>query len=100
MLGLLYAAEAYHSRGAARYVVGVLQMNDPRIERKINALDRWCSLLENWGDSLKEFKHATESKKSASNTLIKMSKYLFRKWKTASEIKTSIMPTDVTVSNL
>ena len=100
MLGLLYAAEAYHSRGAARYVVGVLQMNDPRIERKINALDRWCSLLENWGDSLKEFKHATESKKSASNTLIKMSKYLFRTWKTASEIKTSIMPTNVTVSNL
>ena len=29
MLGLLYAAEAYHSRGATRYVVGVLQMHDP-----------------------------------------------------------------------
>ena len=100
MLGLLYAAEAYHSRGAARCVVGVLQMRDPRIESKITILDLWCSLLENWGDSLKEFKHATESKIPASNTLIKMSKYLFRTWKTASKIKTSIMLTDVTVTNL
>lgn len=100
MLGLMYAAEAYHSRGATRYVVGVLQMHDPHIKSKITVLDLWCSLLENWGDSLKEFKHATESKIPASNALVKMSKYLFRTWKTASEIKTLIMLADVMVSNI
>ena len=87
MLGLLYAAEAYHSRGATRYVVGVLQMHDPQIKTGLTLLDLWCSILENWGDAMKEFKRAKEAKMPAAKTLVKMSKYLFRTWLSMKEIR-------------
>ena len=79
MLGLFYAAEAYHSRGATRYVVGFLQMEDDEVESKFTLLDLWCNMIENWGDAMKEYGFATNM--YAGQTLIKMSKYMWRTWK-------------------
>ena len=86
MLGLFYAAEAYHSRGATRYVVGFLQMGDDEVERKLTLLDLWCNMIENWGDAMKEYGRAINSKLYAGQTLIKMSKYLWRTWKSMGDI--------------
>ena len=86
MLGSLYAAEAYHSRGAIRYVVGAMQMEDEHIKSKLTLLDLWCTMLENWGDAMKKHKHANAEKKTAEEKLIKMSKYLWRTWKAMIEI--------------
>ena len=86
MLGHLYAAEAYHSRGAVRYVVGGMQMKDENIISKLTPLDLWCTMLENWGDAMKEYKYANAEKETAGKKLIKMSKYLWRTWKSMTEI--------------
>lgn len=86
MLGLLYAAEAYHSRGAIRYVVGGMHLKDENVKAKLTLLDRWCTMLENWGDAMKEYKHANTGKETAEKKLIKMSKYLWRTWKSMTEI--------------
>lgn len=96
MLGTLYAAEAYHSRGAVRHVVGKDAYKDPRIE--LTLLDLWCSMIENWGDSLKEFKKGTTSGISASATLIKASKYLYRTWDSIKRIWSDKVRVDPVVS--
>lgn len=96
MLGTLYAAEAYHSRGAVRHVVGKDAYKDPRIE--LTLLDLWCSMIENWGDSLKEFKKGTMSGISASATLIKASKYLYCTWDSIKRIWSDKVPVDPVVS--
>ena len=99
MLGHLYAAEAYHSRGAIRYVVGVMQMKDENIRSKLTLLDLWCTMLENWGDAMKEYKHASIEKTTVEEKLIKMSKYMWRTWKSMTEISEKMgKGTKITVS--
>ena len=55
MLGLIYAAEAHHSREATRYIVGFLQMEDDKVQSKLTLLDLWCNMIENWGDAMKDY---------------------------------------------
>ena len=99
MLGHLYAAEAYHSHGAVRYVVGGMQMKDENIISKLTPLDLWCTMLENWGDAMKEYKYANAEKETAEKKLIKMSKYLWRTWKSMTEISEKMgKGTKITVS--
>ena len=86
MLGLIYAAEAHHSREATRYIVGFLQMEDDKVQSKLTLLDLWCNMIENWGDAMKEYGRAINSKLYAGQTLIKMSKYLRRTWKSMGDI--------------
>ena len=55
MLGLIYAAEAHHSREATMYIVGFLQMEDDKVQSKLTLLDLWCNMIENWGDAMKDY---------------------------------------------
>lgn len=77
---LLYAAEAYHTRGAIRHVVQGMQMK--AIERgefntPLLTYDLWVSMIENWGDANKEYAHCGPNVFIAA-CLNKMSKYLWR----------------------
>ena len=77
---LLYAAEAYHTRGAIRHVVQGMQMK--AIERgefntPLLTYDLWVSMIENWGDANKEYAHCGPNVLIAA-CLNKMSKYLWR----------------------
>ena len=75
-VALVYAAEAYHTRGAMRHVVGDLQMHSTVVKEGTTVMDYWASMIENWADSNKEYEHCTELKVEA--CLLKMSKYLRR----------------------
>lgn len=75
-VALVYAAEAYHTRGAMRHVVGDLQMHSQVVKAGTTVMDYWVSMIENWADSNKEYEHCTELKVEA--CLLKMSKYLRR----------------------
>ena len=75
-VALVYAAEAYHTRGAMRNVVGDLQMHSTVVKEGTTVMDYWASMIENWADSNKEYEHCTELKVEA--CLLKMSKYLRR----------------------
>ena len=75
-VALVYAAEAYHTRGAMRHVVGDLQMHSAVVKEGTTVMDYWASMIENWADSNKEYEHCTELKVEA--CLLKMSKYLRR----------------------
>jgi len=70
---LLYAAEAYHSRGAIRHVVGNIQMG---AKRPLSNIDLWVSIIENWGDTLKEYNHCKHEPLVV--CFLKMSKYMWR----------------------
>ncbi|XP_032236839.1 uncharacterized protein LOC116617858 [Nematostella vectensis] len=76
-IALVFAAEAYHTRGTIRVVVGVLQMKKNEIKDLLTVLDYWVSMVENWADANKEFQHCGPSDKVA-KCLVKMSKYLYR----------------------
>ena len=102
MLGLLYAAEAYHSRGAIRYIVGGIQMKDGQIKAKLTLLDLWCTMLENWGDSMKVYKETIKEKENVEETLTEMSKYMWRTWQTLPEISLKMgtdtkLPVSITI---
>ena len=88
MLGRLYAAEAYHSHGSLRYVVGGIQLKDENIKANLTTLDLWCTILENWGDAMKVYKEAKT--KSVLETLTQMSKYLLRTWTTLPEMSVKL----------
>lgn len=75
-VALVYAAEAYHTRGAMRHVVGDTQMHSQIVKSTTTVMDYWVSMIENWADSNKEFEHCSELKVEA--CLLKMSKYLRR----------------------
>ena len=75
-IALVYAAEAYHTKGAMRHVVGALQFKNKEIEEGLTMMDYWVSMIENWADVNKEFSHC-ENKK-ATECLLSMTKYLFR----------------------
>ncbi|XP_068701170.1 uncharacterized protein [Montipora foliosa] len=70
---LIYAAEAYHTRGAIRHVVGVTQM---KVKVKLSTEDLWVSMIENWGDTNKEYHHCEG--KPVEECLLKSSKYMWR----------------------
>lgn len=75
---LIYAAEAYHTRGAIRHIVGGTQMKimdlSPRTPLTVN--DLWVSMIENWGESNKEYNHCKEE--PLVKCFLKMSKYMWR----------------------
>lgn len=75
---LIYAAEAYHTRGAIRHIVGGTQMKimdlSPRTPLTVN--DLWVSMIENWGESNKEYNHCKEA--PLVKCFLKMSKYMWR----------------------
>ncbi|KAJ7382001.1 hypothetical protein OS493_037760 [Desmophyllum pertusum] len=76
---LMYAAEAYHTRGAIRHVVGGTQMKvvdmSPRSE-KLSMNDLWVSMIENWGETNKEYSHCKTA--PLVKCFLKMSKYMWR----------------------
>lgn len=78
---LMYAAEAYHTRGAIRHVVGVLQLNMSK--SSLTMMDYWVSMIENWADANKASKHCVGS---AETCLLTMSKYLYRTFNAMKEI--------------
>ena len=76
---LLYAAEAYHTRGAIRHVVAALQMKLPDYQPdKLSMMDLWVSMIENWGESLKEYNHGCHAPTKLEVCVLKMSKYMWR----------------------
>jgi hypothetical protein len=75
-VALVYAAEAYHTRGAMRHVVGGLQMKNELIQKTTTVMDYWVSMIENWADANKEYNHCVDLNVEA--CLVKMSKYLQR----------------------
>ena len=85
LYSLLYAAEAYHSRGTLRVVVGSMQMEKENgvITDRLDTFDFWASMIENWGDSLKVFYNCGGvnlplSGEGAGKCWLKMSKYMYR----------------------
>ena len=78
----MYAAEAYHTRGAMRHVVGVLQFKSLQID-DLTILDYWVSMIENWADANKELGHCGGK---FTVCLLKMTKYLFRTFNAMKEI--------------
>ena len=70
---MIYAAEAYHTRGAIRHVVGTIQMGGTR---PLSNNDLWVSMIENWGDAIKEYNHCKND--AISVCFLKMSKYMWR----------------------
>lgn len=78
-IALMYASEAYHTRGTARHVVGWTQMNRGDVLNKISVNDYWVSMLENWADSIKEYnRECARHSLQIAACLPKMSKYLWR----------------------
>ena len=70
---MIYAAEAYHTRGAIRHVVGTIQMGGTR---PLTNNDLWVSMIENWGDAVKEYNHCKND--AIAVCFLKMSKYMWR----------------------
>ena len=75
---LIYAAEAYHTRGAIRHVVGGMQLKTigGQNNNALSTHDLWVSMIENWGESNKEYNHCRQD--PLTKCLLKMSKYLLR----------------------
>ena len=75
---LIYAAEAYHTRGAIRHVVGALQMRwiDSSLRTPLSTNDLWVSMIENWGEANKEYNHCKGE--TLVQCFMKMSKYMWR----------------------
>ena len=45
-VALVYAAEAYHTLGAMRHVVGDLQMHSAVVKEGTTVMDYWASMME------------------------------------------------------
>lgn len=73
---LIYAAEAYHTRGAIRHVVGGTQKEVVNMATELSTNDLWVSMIENWGETNKEYEHCEEEPVEV--CLLKMSKYMWR----------------------
>lgn len=85
---LIYAAEAYHTRGAIRHVVGGTQMKVIDISKSLSLMDLWVSMIENWGESNKEFSHCLTAPLEV--CFLKMSKYLWRTFNAMNLIRPKI----------
>jgi hypothetical protein len=67
---LLYAAQAYHTRGTIRHVVGGQQLGLRKYKAfNLRSNDLLVSMIENWG----EYNHCRN--KVLEECLLKMSKY-------------------------
>lgn len=78
-IALMYATEAYHTRGTIRHVVGVTQMKRGKVARLMSSNDYWVSMLENWADSVKEYnRECVKQGLAVAVCLPRMSKYLWR----------------------
>ena len=78
-MALMYNAEAYHTRGSVRHVVGWTQMNRAEVFNEITINDYWVSLLENWADTVKEYNRECKAKSAPITVCLpKMSKYFWR----------------------
>ena len=75
-MALIYAAEAYHTRGAIRHVVGGTQMKVVDTSASLTTMDLWASMIENWGEANKEFSHCQTA--ALEECFLKMSKYMWR----------------------
>jgi hypothetical protein len=79
VMALMYNAEAYHTRGSVRHVVGWTQMNRADVFSQITINDYWTSILENWADSIKEYNKECVAKQALITVCLpKMSKYFWR----------------------
>jgi hypothetical protein len=79
MLQVMFAAEAYHSRGAMRHVVGMMQAR--KLEQKqLTIIDLAASMVENWGDVMKVWLECHENGKQidAKSCFLSMAKYMHR----------------------
>ena len=79
---LIYAAEAYHTRGAIRHIVGATQMKVESVE-SLSTKDLWVSMIENCEESPLEV------------CLLKSSKYMWRMFSTMKFIRARL-PTEKT----
>ena len=75
-IALVYAAESYHTKGALRHVVGVIQLKNKEIAEGMTMMDYWVSMIENWADANKAFDKCKDEK--ATKCLLSMTKYLYR----------------------
>ncbi len=87
---LIYAAQAYHTRGAIRHVVGGMQMDTAG---SLSTTDVWVSMIENWGEANKEYNHYQHG--PLEKCFLKMSKYLWRTFSAMRQIR-GRLPPDVT----
>lgn len=78
-IALMYASEAYHTRGTIRHVVGIMQMQRGELKSQMTTNDYWVSMLENWADAVKEYnRECAAHSLRVVVCLPKMSKYLLR----------------------
>ena len=87
---LIYAAEAYHTRGAIRHVVGVTQMKIVSLKTALTTYDLWVSMIENWGEANKEYNHCGEI--PLEECFLKMSKYMWRMFNAMRLIRENLPP--------
>lgn len=87
---LLYAAEAYHTRGAIRHVVGGTQMKVVNMATELSTNDLWVSMIENWGESNKEYEHCRTDPVEV--CFLKMSKYMWRMFHAMKLVRGAIPP--------
>ena len=91
----IYASEAYLSRGALRVVVGAQQMNRDAVKKRLTPLDHWCTMIENYGDTLKEYQHSCLGNKlNVGSCLMKLSKYMWRTFNSAEQLYKTLAEKD------
>ena len=90
---LIYAAEAYHTRGAIRHVVGGTQMRviDTSRSTPLSTNDLWVSMIENWGESNKEYNHCGQTT-PLEECFLKMSKYMWRMFSAMKLVRNRLPP--------
>ena len=91
---LIYAAEAYHTLGAIRHVVGVTQMKIVSLKSALTTNDLWVSMIENWGEANKEYEHCGGI--PLEECFLKMSKYMWRMFNAMRLIRESLPPSTTT----
>ena len=89
---LIYAAEAYHTRGAIRHVVGGTQMGVVNMATKLSTNDLWVSMIENWGETNKEYEHCGTKRVAdpVEVCFLKMSKYMWRMFHAMKLVRSAI----------
>jgi len=87
---LIYAAEAYHTRGAIRHVVGVTQMKIVSLKTALTTSDLWVSMIENWGEANKEYNHCGGI--PLEECFLKMTKYMWRMFNAMRLIRERLPP--------
>lgn len=92
-MALMYAAEAYHTRGAIRHVVGWTQMKRRDVFERMSVNDYWVSMLENWADATKEYnRECVKRALLVTACLPKMSKYMWRMFDAMYAIRSRLAP--------